>query len=124
MARISAVIVEDEILIRMYTRRQLERLGVEIVGETGKSEEVIPLIHNTRPDIVFMDIRIEGDRDGMDLAGDFAERMKIPVVFVSAYELGANVLPNHSWCLGVIQKPLSAPAARQILRQLESQADA
>jgi DNA-binding NarL/FixJ family response regulator len=115
MVRKRAVIVEDEILIRMYTRKQLEKLDVEVVGETGRGDEVMEILEKTRPDVVFMDIRIEGERTGIELAREFVPLLGVPVVFVSAYELSPGDVPTGPRYLGVIQKPLSARAARDII---------
>ena len=39
----------------------------------------------TRPDLVLMDIMLEGDMDGVEAAGQIHERFRIPVVYLTAY---------------------------------------
>ncbi len=119
MDSLKVVVVEDEVLIRMYSRKQLEALGVEVVGETGHSDEVMDLVVRTRPDLVLMDIRIQGDKTGIELAADFAPRLEIPVAFVTAYELESSELPRGKYFLGVIQKPLAPSGIEEVVKQLE-----
>ena len=65
---IRALLVEDEVLIRMTLRFMLEDLGCEIVGETGFGEEAPELSRKLSPDVVFMDIRLNGKIDGIEAA--------------------------------------------------------
>lgn len=118
MAKRRVVLVEDEVLIRLYTKRQLEKYGVDVVGETGSGDDVSGILESVQPDLIFMDIRIEGDRDGIQVARELMPRYKIPVVFVSAYEIGVNNLPTGKMFLGGYQKPLSAFAISEILTKL------
>jgi len=94
--RLRALIVDDETPARAKVRRLLEASGdVEIVGEASTGREAVAAIKRSRPDIVFLDIRMPG-LDGfgvLDAVGDDAPY----IVFVTAddqhalraFEIGA-----------------------------------
>ena len=50
------VVVDDEVLIRMYIREILERNGYEVVGEAEDGLDAINICREKRPDFVLMDI--------------------------------------------------------------------
>lgn len=77
--------MEDEAIVSMAIRRSLEKLGYEVVGETGTGQGAIDLAKKTVPDLILMDIRLKGEMDGTQAAAKIRERRSIPVVFLTAY---------------------------------------
>src|SRR5688572_20530893 len=61
------LIVEDETLVGLGLKSLLERLGHEVVGQASTAAEAIALFRDKNPDIVLMDIRLDGT-DGIELA--------------------------------------------------------
>lgn len=52
------VIAEDEAIIRMDLRETLEEEGYDVVGETGRGDQVIELVRSLRPDLAILDIKM------------------------------------------------------------------
>ena len=52
------VVVDDEVLIRMYIREILENNGYEVVGEAEDGLDAINVCREKRPDFVIMDINM------------------------------------------------------------------
>lgn len=78
------IVVDDEEPARRRLGRLLERNpGVEVVGEAATGDEALACIARTRPDAVFLDIRMPG-LDGLALAQRYAPLP--PFVFVTAYD--------------------------------------
>ena len=80
------LIVDDHEIIRMGLRLMLEGSGLEITAEATTAAEAIEAVENSTPDVVLMDIRMEGG-DGLNALG----RMKLdhpdlPIVLFSAYD--------------------------------------
>ena len=50
---IRVVIAEDEAIIRMDLRETLEEEGYEVVGETGRGDEVVDLVRNLQPCLLY-----------------------------------------------------------------------
>lgn len=79
------LIVEDESIVALDIRHRLSRLGYEIVDVAVSGEDAVAAAERLCPDIVLMDIMLEGDMDGTEAAGIIAERFDLPVVYITAY---------------------------------------
>lgn len=81
-----AVVVDDEPLARERLQSLLGRadVDVEVVGEAGSGREAVPLIHETRPDLVFLDIQMPG-LGGFDVV-DLLAPPRPHLVFVTAFD--------------------------------------
>ena len=62
------LVVEDEALIALDLEARLERLGYHVVGTADEADEACELARRESPDLVLMDIRLRGERDGIDAA--------------------------------------------------------
>jgi len=79
------LIVEDESIVAFDISSRLRRLGHNVVGTARSGEAAYQLCSQHRPDLVLMDVRIEGEEDGIDLAYRIRAAFDIPVVFLTAY---------------------------------------
>lgn len=57
------LVVEDEIIVAVNLGQKLKKLGYELVGITSSGEEAIQKAEENHPDLVLMDINIEGNLD-------------------------------------------------------------
>ena len=83
MARI--LVVEDEFAVAMELEDRLENLGYEVVAHELRGREAIKRAEETQPDLVLMDIRLDGRMDGIEAAQAIRNKLHVPVVFVTAY---------------------------------------
>ena len=79
------LIVEDDGVVARDIQQQLSKIGHIVVGITPRGEEVVPLAIQWQPNLVLMDIRLEGGTDGIDAAQQIRERCGIPVIYLTAY---------------------------------------
>jgi CheY-like chemotaxis protein len=79
------LIVEDERIVAIDLQRQLTHLGYTVVALAVSGVEAIQKALALRPDIVLMDIRLQGDMDGVEAAQQIQAATAIPVVFMTAY---------------------------------------
>ncbi|GAB1544844.1 hypothetical protein NUACC21_75200 [Scytonema sp. NUACC21] len=79
------LIVEDEFVIAEDTADTLRDLGYVVVGIVPVGEKVVETVRNTLPDLVLMDIMLQGKIDGIEAACQVREQLHIPVIFVTAY---------------------------------------
>ncbi len=77
------LVVEDERVVALDLEHQLQALDFEVVGIADHAAEVMELVHARQPDLVLMDIRIQGALDGIDLAHELRARYELPVVFLT-----------------------------------------
>src|SRR6267154_2180401 len=78
------LVVEDEGLIAMDLKYRLERFGYSVPGVASNAEDAVHLASSEMPDLVLMDIRLNGKRDGIEAASDLRE-LDIPVIFMTAH---------------------------------------
>jgi signal transduction histidine kinase len=79
------LVVEDERVVALYLRQQLSRLGYEVPFMATKGPQALEAIELHKPDVVLMDIHIEGDMDGIDTASRIPQHLRIPVIYLTAY---------------------------------------
>ncbi len=107
------LIVEDEIIVAMELEEKLRSLGYRVAGIVSSGEAAIRRVDETKPDLVLMDIRLQGDMDGIDAAKAIHSVSDVPVVFLTAYADEATVqrakpvLP-----MGYLIKPFSEAELR------------
>ncbi|MDX2243688.1 MAG: ATP-binding protein [Leptolyngbyaceae cyanobacterium bins.302] len=85
MANSRIFIVEDEILIAREIEGCLQELEYSVVGIAPDSETALQQISQTQPDLVLVDIVIQGDQDGIALAEQVQACYRIPVIYLTAY---------------------------------------
>jgi signal transduction histidine kinase/DNA-binding response OmpR family regulator/HPt (histidine-containing phosphotransfer) domain-containing protein len=78
-------IVEDEPIISRDLQIRLTRYGYEICGIEADGRAALSRIGEARPDLILMDINIEGDLDGIQVAEEVNLWWHIPVLFLTAY---------------------------------------
>ncbi|OGO02747.1 MAG: hypothetical protein A2Y91_01895 [Chloroflexi bacterium RBG_13_54_8] len=81
------VIVDDEALFRELLRRTLSaEPGIEVAGVAESGEAAIPLVRETKPDVVLMDIELPGELNGIEAALRIKEETpQIGIVILSAH---------------------------------------
>ena len=78
------LIVEDEFIICEEIKTIVESMGYQVVATTDSGEKAIELANSQEPDIVLMDIRINGELDGIETAEEIRSNFGIPVIFSTA----------------------------------------
>ena len=79
------LVVEDERIVARSLRKQLTTLGYEVIATVPSGDEAIRQAGKHRPDLVLMDINLEGPMDGVEAAATIRQQFRLPVVYVTAY---------------------------------------
>ncbi|MBI5383908.1 MAG: response regulator [Verrucomicrobia bacterium] len=87
----TVLVVEDEAIVAADLANKLGHLGYEIVGPTPRGEEAIALAQETRPNLVLMDIRLQGRLDGVEAAAQIRRDCDLPVIFLTAHSDAATL---------------------------------
>ena len=84
MAKI--LVVEDEPIVAKDIQSTLKKLGHEVVGWGMNEESTYALVDAHKPDIVFMDINLEEDVDGIDIAESLRfDNKALKIIYLTAY---------------------------------------
>ncbi|MBF0327606.1 MAG: response regulator [Nitrospirae bacterium] len=79
------LIVEDEIISALDLQGILERAGYETAKIATTGEEAVELAAKEKPDVVLMDIHIEGKMDGIQAAEKISMALGMPIIFMTGY---------------------------------------
>ncbi|MBN1242402.1 MAG: response regulator [Spirochaetales bacterium] len=82
---VRVLVVEDESVVALDARLRLESLGYEVVGIADNAADALALAARENPNLVLMDIRINGETDGVEAAERLRDISDVPVVFATAY---------------------------------------
>jgi response regulator NasT len=99
-------VADDERDTREYLHELLTRLGHQVlVAEDGR--QLAELCRQARPDLVITDVRMPG-RDGIEAVAEINREAEVPVILVSAYEVGGGQLdrPGAEAVMGYLVKPI------------------
>jgi PAS domain S-box-containing protein len=79
------LIVEDEPIVALDLKQEVEQLGCEVLGVAESADEAMVAAGVHRPDLALMDVRIVGSVDGIQTAGLLRAAYHIPVIFLTSY---------------------------------------
>ncbi len=79
------LVVEDEFIVAKEIEMRVAAMGYHVVESTLNAEKALKLVERHLPDLVLMDIRLQGEMDGITAAEEIRRRFHLPVVFLTAY---------------------------------------
>lgn len=100
------LVVEDEFLIASAVESDLSEGGFEVVAVANTADDAVKLAREARPDLVIMDIRLVGGRDGVDAALEIFGETGIRCIFATAHaDAQSKARAVAASPLGWLQKP-------------------
>jgi DNA-binding LytR/AlgR family response regulator len=78
-------IVEDEPLIAETIRTALEKAGYQIIGMTDNAKEALFDIEQSQPDLVLVDITLDGKMDGIEMVEYLRKKSHIPFIYLTSH---------------------------------------
>jgi PAS domain S-box-containing protein len=82
---IKVFVVEDEMIVALDIQNRLQQLGYQVVGTAFSSESALVQIGELLPDVVLLDVSLESEMDGLEVAAKVREQLHIPIVFLTAF---------------------------------------
>jgi CheY-like chemotaxis protein len=102
------VVVEDDVFIRLDLITHLRAAGHTIVGTADSAAAAVRIVEHERPDLVLMDVRLMGERDGIEAATEIWQRFAIRSLFVSAnLDAAARAKASAANPVGFLEKPFT-----------------
>ncbi len=110
------LIVEDDGIVQLHLRVLAEELGYVVVGVAANGEDALITAGAHPPDLVIMDIRLKGKRDGIETAAMLRDRHDPAMVFLTAYADEESIdRAMAAGAQGYVVKPFSKPQLRAAL---------
>lgn len=79
------LIVEDELIIAKGIEKRIKTLGYSVAGTVSSGEDAVANAVETMPDLVLMDINLQGGIDGVEAAERIRSQADIPIIYLTAY---------------------------------------
>jgi CheY-like chemotaxis protein len=84
--KVRILIAEDEAISALSMQRALTRSGYKVCELVSTGEEAVERVKQKKPDLVIMDVILNGSVNGVEAAMEIRSRSDIPIVFVTGYE--------------------------------------
>ncbi|MBI5687995.1 MAG: SpoIIE family protein phosphatase [Verrucomicrobia bacterium] len=116
MTKATITIVEDEMIIARELAARLNVLGYDVADIAASKQEAIQRVTARQPDLVFMDIVLKGNGDGIEAAEEIHRRFDIPIIYVTAYADESTLQrAKIAEPFGYIIKPFSESTLRAVI---------
>jgi PAS domain S-box-containing protein len=79
------LIVEDEAIVAESLQRKLEKMGYTVTDVCASGGEALESIESLHPGLILMDIKLEGNVDGIETAHSIGDKYDLPIVYLTAY---------------------------------------
>jgi CheY-like chemotaxis protein len=115
------IIVEDEFITALALARQLRRLGYQVVALASSGPQAIEYALSHHPQVVLMDIQLQGTMNGIEAARHIQASAPIPVVYMSANADATSVERiQAAQAAGFVPKPIHYPTLHALLQRVLS----
>lgn len=112
----AVLIVEDEGLVAEDLQQTLQEFGYDAFAIAMSGDEAILRATERCPDVILMDIRINGRRDGIETARIIREKFRVPIVFLTAHADAMTVeRAKAAEPFGYLTKPVRAAELRSAI---------
>ncbi|BBO83282.1 hypothetical protein DSCO28_38480 [Desulfosarcina ovata subsp. sediminis] len=116
MKDLKILIVEDERILAEDLKETLLELGYNVAGNVGSGEEAVELASKTEIDLALMDIKLEGEMDGVSTAEALRDRFDIPVIYLTAFSDDALLQKaKKTEPFGYVIKPYRASEIKSVI---------
>jgi PAS domain S-box-containing protein len=85
MVKNRIIIAEDDAISARYLKESMMARGYEVPDVVTSADELLRAVENCDPDLILMDVMLEGAGDGIDAAERIATRHDIPVIYLTGH---------------------------------------
>ena len=115
----SVLIVEDEFLIAETLAMMVEDLGLTVCAAAVTADDAVRLAQLHKPSLVLMDVRLKGEKDGVDAALVIWPLLSIPVVYITGSAEPDNVKRiNSDHPAGLLFKPFQYGEFKEMIERV------
>jgi two-component system, response regulator PdtaR len=114
------LIVEDDMILSMVNKKYVELLGHKVVQSVRTGSAAIDAAKKHNPDIILMDIRIEGEMDGIEAMEEIRKFSNAGVIYLTGNsEPTTKTRAEQTLMLAFCIKPISMDDLKTVLNQLK-----
>jgi len=110
------LIVEDEPILALELTEDLQDMGFSVSEVVADGDMVLHAFLRNKPDVVLMDIKLHGFRDGIDSASQIRGFYKTPIIYLSSFaEVEVKERLTRTAPYSYLQKPYELPRLHQAI---------
>lgn len=110
------LIVEDEPILALELKEDLQDMGFSVSEVVADGDMVLHAFLRNKPDVVLMDIKLHGFRDGIDSASQIRGFYKTPIIYLSSFaEIEVKERLGRTAPYAYLQKPYELPRLHQAI---------
>lgn len=83
MAKKKILIVEDEMIISLMLEQMVTQMGHEVLAKATSGEKAIKKALEVKPEVILMDIRLQGKMDGIEAITEIQKEMNVSVIYIT-----------------------------------------
>ncbi len=118
------LIVEDQKIIAIDLKKSLIKTGYKVVGICDNSEEALAVTRECKPDLILMDIIINGEKNGIETAEMIKEEKNIPIIFLTALtDVGTYLAALKTEPYKYLMKPVETESLQKAIGELFKSSD-
>jgi PAS domain S-box-containing protein len=84
LSKAAILIVEDSFIVAYHLQTTLESEGYRVLGTEDSGEKALAFLEKKRPDLILMDIMLNGELDGIETARVVKAKYNLPVIYITA----------------------------------------
>ncbi len=113
------LIVEDDLVLAMVNAHYLKILGYEVAGSVTSGQEAIAFVQQHCPDLILMDVKIDGPIDGIETVVQLRAWCQAPVIYVTGNsELSIRSRAMKTGFRDFLVKPISLEMLGETLEKV------
>ena len=85
MSKTTILVVEDEPIVALELKTELEKLNCEVLGMLTTKKDVLESINKQVPNIIMMDIKLGRTENGIDIVQEIQKTKDIPILYLTAF---------------------------------------
>lgn len=102
-------LVEDDTDVAQSMAQAMEKMGYQVVAIVPTGEEIVEQIFKKHPDIVIMDVVLEGSLNGIETGHEIQKFLNIPIIFITGHGNIASAMKSNQ------RIPLMKPFSKEDL---------
>lgn len=109
ITKIKILIVDDEVLIAEHLKSVMQTFGCSNFAMAHSPHTALDLLKSYKPDIVFLDIRLYKNQEGIEIGERINQEFKIPFIYITAFSDSSIIKTAlHTHPASFITKPYKA----------------
>lgn len=111
------LIVEDDPILSLVQTKFIQKMGFEVVSSVSNGDDAIQAVKEFSPDIIVMDMRIEGKLDGIQTMQEIQKFSEVPVIYLTGNsEMAMLERSRETNMKGFLVKPVNYAELEELIR--------